>query len=129
MSNPVKNYMTVMPHSIRTDLSLGKAEEMMSKYSCHHLPVLEGGVIQGVLSARDVNKFKNLSGGLDLMVEDAMTPTPVIVKPTEDIFQVAMLMHEKKIGSVIVSGDENSSWGIFTSTDALGYFSDKNLQD
>ena len=125
MSVPVREFMTSMPHSIGKDLPISKAREMMSKYLCHHLPVLEGGRLVGILSNRDLQQMARVSASEDLSVEDVMTEDPVFVEPTEDVFQVAMLMHQKKIGSVIVSATTDSKWGIFTATDALAYFSQR----
>lgn len=125
MSTPVTNFMTSVPHTVGHDMNLKKAKELMLKYSCHHLPVLDGGKLVGVLSDRDIRLAEKMSKGEEVVVEDIMTDEPVVVPPTEDVYQVAMLMHEKKIGSVIVSGSEQQPWGIFTATDALSYFSKK----
>ncbi len=123
MSVPVKNFMTSMPHSIGQDLPISKAKAMMAEFSCHHLPVLNGGHLVGVLSDRDLRQVEKVLQSRDVKVEEIMTDEPVIVQPDEDVFQVAMLMHQKKIGSVIVSATPSSKWGIFTATDALAYFS------
>lgn len=125
MSTPIKEMMTEMPHTVGNKASLQKARTMMSEYSCHHLPVLEGGKLVGILSSKDLNEVTLKE---DAIVEDIMTEEPVTVKPDKDVFQVAMLMHERKIGSVIVAATPYSPWGIFTSTDALNYLSDKQVK-
>ena len=124
MSTPIVEFMTEMPHTIGHDISISKAHQMMTDLSCHHLPVLDGGHLVGVLSDSDLRLISKLSDE-NIKVEDIMTDEPVVVKPDQDIFQVAMLMHEKNIGSVIVSAKEGSPWGIFTATDALSYFTKK----
>ena len=128
MSNAIKDHMTLMPHTIDHDKTVGDAKAMMIKHSCHHLPVLSGGALIGIISETDLKRVEKLDQNLKFKVEHVMTEAPEVVKPTEDIFQVAMLMYQKKIGSVIVSGSEDHPWGIFTSTDAIGYFSNKKNQ-
>lgn len=117
--------MTVMPHTIGHDISVEKAVDLMRQYSCHHIPVLDAGHLVGILSDRDIQTIQKVSQLDEFKAEDIMTEDPVVVLPDQDVFQVAMLMHEKKIGSVIVSATEDEPWGIFTSTDALAYFAKK----
>lgn len=125
MSQAVREVMTQMPHTIGHDMGIEKAKSMMNQYSCHHLPVLEGGRLVGIISDRDLRTVEKVKAKSAIKIEDIMTDEPVVVKPVDDIFQVAMLMHEKKIGSVVVSASEGQPWGIFTSTDALAFLSKK----
>ena len=126
MSVPVEKFMTHMPHTIGHDITIDKARAMMGEFSCHHLPVLDAGKLVGVISDRDLRTVEKLPKSGEVKVEDIMTDEPVVVEPSQDIFQVAMLMHQKKIGSVIVSASDSTAWGIFTATDALAYFSENN---
>lgn len=125
MSKPIKDFMTVMPHTIGHDMTATMAREMMQKHSCHHLPVLDGGHLVGVISDRDLQVISKLSDGNTARIEDIMTEEPIVIDGDMDVFQAAMLMHEKKIGSVIISANENHPWGIFTATDALNYLANK----
>jgi acetoin utilization protein AcuB len=117
--------MTLMPHTIDHDKTVGDAKALMIKHSCHHLPVLNGGALIGIISETDLKRVERLDNNLKFKIEHVMTEEPHVVKPSEDVFQVAMLMYQKKIGSVIVSSGDDHPWGIFTSTDAIGYFSKK----
>lgn len=125
MSIPVSEFMTAMPHSIGEDIELTKAKEMMDQYSCHHLPVLKGGHLVGIISDRDVRAAENANPDGEMTIGQIMSDEPVVVQPEQDVYQVAILMHQKKIGSVIVSATDKSPWGIFTATDALRYFTEK----
>jgi len=128
LSDSIQNYMTAVPHTVGHDMPLEKAKEMMRQQLCHHLPVLNGGKLVGVVSDTDLRAAEKFSKKTDWLVENIMTDEPVVVSSTEDVFQVAMLMHQKKIGSVIVSGTPDSPWGIFTATDALRFFTQKRSQ-
>lgn len=46
----VQSYMTRHPHSVRVGETLQTAEALLQKYNCHHLPVLDGGRLVGVVS-------------------------------------------------------------------------------
>lgn len=126
MSQPVRQYMTTMPHTIGSDISISTAVKMMREYKCHHLPVLDGGHLVGVISDKDLKMASGIRGSDETKVQDIMTDEPVVVEGQMDVFQVAMLMHQKKIGSVIVAADKTHPWGIFTATDALAFLAKKS---
>jgi acetoin utilization protein AcuB len=123
MSQPIRKFMTPMPHTVRVDIDADKARTMMTSYRCHHLPVLDGGRLVGVLSDKDLRTIANIKGAGETPVGDLMTDEPVVIDGETDVFQAAMLMHQKKIGSVIISANAQHPWGIFTATDALAYLS------
>lgn len=124
MEKQVKDFMTSMPRSIRMDMNLKNAQDMMKEQACHHLPVLDSGVLLGIVSQTDLDRVKKLSGSESFLVEEIMTENPVTVEPDMDVLAVARLMRDKNIGSVIVAATQNQPWGIFTSTDALKFLSD-----
>jgi CBS domain-containing protein len=119
--HPVKNYMTELPHSVGRDISIAKAQEMMREYSCHHLPVLDGGKLVGVVSQRDLSLVTNSVERTDLTVEEVMTADPLIVEADSALSVVAKSMLEKQYGSAIVQAVPGGHWGIFTVSDALRF--------
>ncbi|MCB0394691.1 MAG: CBS domain-containing protein [Bdellovibrionales bacterium] len=119
MNQPVRNFMTKTPHSANVDVDVSTALKIMNQNNIRHLPVLEGGVIVGILSDRDLELVGLTSAGSQLKVRDLMNFDPYIVEPDLDIQVVAMGMLERKISSAIVKGTEDEPWGIFTVTDAL----------
>ncbi|MCB0377006.1 MAG: CBS domain-containing protein [Bdellovibrionales bacterium] len=125
MSIPVKEVMTAMPHTIGHDIAAAKAQAMMAEYNCHHLPVLDGGKLVGVISNRDLAIVAKIPNGEETPVEDLMTDEPIVVDPDTDIHEVVATMLKHKIHSVIVSAKEGHPWGICTSTNALQYFVDQ----
>lgn len=122
MHPPIRDLMTAMPHTIGHDMKVALAKKMMADHSCHHLPVLDGGRIVGIVTSTDVAKAeKLLPKSDDLPVEDIMVEDPVEVKGGEDTLEVIKLMRQKAIGSVIIAPSAEQKMGIFTSTDALHY--------
>jgi acetoin utilization protein AcuB len=120
----VGDYMTVEPHSVGLDQSLATAVRRMQELRARHLPVLESGVLRGIISERDIALAEAF--GLDpnqLSVEEAMTPEPYTVAPGTPLGRVARAMAEHKYGCAVVT-DGQQLLGIFTTTDALRALAD-----
>jgi acetoin utilization protein AcuB len=77
----ISKHMTEMPHTIGHDISVAKAKSMMSENNCHHLPVLDGGHLVGVVSSRDLSLVETIRGGGETPIEELMTEEPVVVDP------------------------------------------------
>jgi acetoin utilization protein AcuB len=116
----VEHFMTRHPHSIRAGESLATAEELMARFDCHHLPVLEGGQLVGILSDRDIRLVKKADHGVDLKkvtVESACVEDPHQVDIDTSVTTAAEVMAEKRIHSLLVM-EQGKLAGIFTATDA-----------
>ena len=117
---PIRRYMTESPACIASHRTLADAWSLMQTSHVRHLPVLEGGVVAGMISQRDLglleaNRPEKLS---DLTVEEAMSGEPYIVGPDAPLQSVIGTMHAHKIGSAIVV-DQGKVLGVFTTTDAI----------
>lgn len=118
MDIAVKKLMTPLPHAVGAQVSVKKAYEMMDKYECRHLPVLDDHELVGVVSMHDLKTVQKF-GNQELSVFDVMSDEPVVVEPTDLVGKVIETMLDKKINSVVVHGKADEPWGIFTSTDAM----------
>lgn len=119
MKSAVKNFMTPLPHTVGETIELKQAKQLMDQYDCHHLPVLNGGQIVGLLSSHDLGLILLTPKGRESRVKDFMSLSPFIVDPDQPIKEVATAMLEQHISSAVVRAKANEPWGIFTSTDAL----------
>lgn len=119
MKTAIKNLMTKLPHTIGKDLSLEKAKNTMRELRCHHLPVLDGGKLVGVISDRDLAFAANLNESDLLTVDQIMMEEPIVVAPSKDLAEVLQVMLKNRINSVIVSAEAPEPWGIFTTTDLI----------
>jgi acetoin utilization protein AcuB len=113
-------HMTPSPHTIGRDQSLAKAHELMRKFDIRHLPVLDGGVLVGIVSERDLRLVESVPGvdPCKALVEEAMTPEPYMASPDARLADVAREMVEHKYGCAVVM-ERGSVVGIFTTVDAL----------
>ncbi|HLU80116.1 MAG TPA: CBS domain-containing protein, partial [Burkholderiaceae bacterium] len=77
--------------------------------------------VTGVVSDRDVRLILGLSAAEKLQVQavDIMSPDPIEVPADTPLDDVAFLMADRKVGSVLVTDEAGRLIGIFTITDAL----------
>jgi acetoin utilization protein AcuB len=121
----IRNFMTESAHAIGCDQNLKFAHDRMQQFGIHQLPVLQGGVLVGVLSERDIALIRAVSPGQleTIMVEEAMAAEAYAVAPGDDLAQVVAHMLEHKYASAVVM-DHNKVVGFFTSIDALRLLSE-----
>jgi len=114
----VRELMTTELLTIEHNEKLQRADEMMRKGRVRHmLAVDEEGLLQGVLSQRDVfhgGLLKALGYGTrakeqaleSLRVKDAMTTEPVTTTPSTPLREAARVMATRKIGCLpVLDGD------------------------
>lgn len=116
----VRDYMTIMPHTIGADQSLAKAQKMMREHQIRHLPVLDGGQLVGVLSERDIRLVESLQNVNleEVGVSEAYTPEPYVTSSDAGLDEVCQMMVQHKYGCALVM-DDHKLTGIFTWIDAL----------
>ncbi len=114
----VAEVMTTGVKTVRPETSAVDAWELMRQQGIHHLVVIRGSAVVGVLSDRDAGGRKGGRLRAESRVEDLMTSTVVTVKPGDTIRRVANLMRGRTIGCVpVVQGQRLK--GIVTVTDLL----------
>ena len=115
----VYQYMTPSPHTVTPNTTVREALDTMATLGVRHLPVVEGGVLLGVLSDREVRAVALLPGGPDsLKAEQAMAREPYFVQVDASVREVAAHMAVEKLGAAVVM-DRGNVVGIFTTVDAL----------
>jgi acetoin utilization protein AcuB len=114
----VYRYMTPCPHTIHRDATLETARELMAKYQIRHLPVLDGGVLVGILSDRDLSVGERVGNPKVATVEDVMSGEPYLAVPSTLLSEVASEMAHRKFGAAIIV-DRGNVVGVFTAIDAL----------
>ncbi|MCA9678385.1 MAG: CBS domain-containing protein, partial [Myxococcales bacterium] len=94
--------------------SIGEARELMARRHIHHLVVVDGARVVGVVSDRDIGKARDTSR----TVRDLMVPDVVAARPTTTVRQAANLLRGRTIGCLPVF-DGDHLVGIVTTTDLL----------
>jgi acetoin utilization protein AcuB len=115
----VRDVMTAAPHAIGVEQTLAQAHRRMRELSVRHLPVIHGGRLRGVLSARDVALVKALDVELDdVRVEEALVGEPYTVSERTPLTRVARAMAAHKYDCAVVV-EHGQVKGIVTVSDAL----------
>lgn len=117
---PLKNFTTQNPITVTEDIAIDELIMLMEGAGIRHLPVVGQGKVIGIISDRDIRLFSGLSDPEKYQVcaGDIMSPNPLTLSSNTPLEDVALLMSDKKVGSVIVVED-GQFYGIFTATDAL----------
>lgn len=120
-SVPVDEFTTPDPITADEDMAIEDLRSLMEEHGIRHLPIVRGDTVVGVISNRDVRVVSGLTAAEKLQVRaaDIMAPDPVSVRAATPLDEVAYVMSEKKVGSVIVLDEDGQLLGIFTATDAL----------
>jgi acetoin utilization protein AcuB len=117
----VSNWMTREPAMVTEESSLGAALARMRKDEIHHLLVMEGDRLSGIVSNRDVRKLATEDPGASFLsqpVTRIMTENPITVTPDTGIAVAVRLLLELRIGALPVRQGQDIV-GIFTTADAL----------
>lgn len=115
----IQKFMTTTPHSVGKDQTLEHAHRLLRAEKIRHLPVLEGGVLIGMVTERDLALIEGFEA-IDpkkVTVEDAMSTEVYSVSPDAPLNEVVLEMAEKKYGSAVVV-QNHKVVGIFTTVDA-----------
>jgi acetoin utilization protein AcuB len=99
---------------------------LMQRHGIRHLPVMDGEDLTGVVTDRDLAMIESLlpEEWGQICVAEAMTPEPYSVEPEAPLWEVARHMAHQKFGCAVVTDDEGSVVGVFTTTDALRVLSE-----
>lgn len=122
----IQSLMTLCPHSVGLDQNIEVARKLMLQNGFHHLPVLEGGRLVGVISDRDIKFAIGWAGTKEVtyVVKDVFIPEPYVVEPTTKLEPVLRRMVQDQIGCTLVAVNKDRLVGIFTATDACRYLAD-----
>lgn len=122
---PIKSVMTQVPQTLSVGESIRTALGIMEVHEIHHLPVVDGTEVIGLVSQRDllnaVATADHASFGDDIPVEQACTIEKYAVDPDDPLDSVLDEMARRHIGSALVL-QSGQLLGIFTVTDACKIF-------
>jgi acetoin utilization protein AcuB len=117
---PVREHMTHLPVEIDRCETVAEAVRLMDDHQIHHLPIMTGSRLRGIVSQRDVLAARLRQGdALDEMPLESICSADVLtVSPVTPVDQVAERMLARRVGSAVVV-DGGYVVGIFTTADAL----------
>ncbi len=117
----VKNWMIRDLITIGPDASVRDAISLMHKHSIRHIPVVEGEVMEGLVTESNLRQYLLPAMVEDITIADVMIVNPITIDPNSSIDSAARLIHTYKIGGLPVM-EKRRLVGIITITDILGAF-------
>jgi CBS domain-containing protein len=117
----VADWMSKAPMAVVEDTPIRDAVSLMQGAEVRHLLVLDGPVLTGILSSRDLGRLVTRDLDSPLLagpVRSIMSEGPVSVAPETPLVTAARLLLEQRIGALPVRQGERIV-GIFTVPDAL----------
>lgn len=109
----VQYFMTPDPKVVSPDETVDAAWDRMASVQAHHLPVVEDGVLIGIISDRD------LRDDLDGLVRDVMTREPITVRPEDGLIEAGKVLLSNQINAVPVVDGNGILVGVLTTTNCL----------
>ena len=114
----VSEVMSTVVETVKASESAEKAYSRMREQEVHHLVVVDGGSVVGVISERDLGGRGGASLRRDRAVDDLMTSSVVTAKPDSTLREAAKLLRGRTIGCLPVL-DGHKLVGIITLSDVL----------
>ncbi len=131
---PLSDIMIREVITIQIDDKSSVVDTLMKLNPIHHLPVLEGKVLRGLISQRDL--YRNMLSGAFFDSEEEqhsfldnftdipsiMTRDPITLSPEQTLGEALHLVLEYRIGCLPLVNDRNEMQGIVTDSDLLRLF-------
>lgn len=124
----VSEVMTPNPECVESSLGLSEAAGKLFELDVRHLPVVDGGLLVGILSDRDFLEAKRdlqdtpLTGEFDgdtRQVHSIMRSDPYSVNADTELSELIDLMLEQKLSAVPVVDSQHAVVGIVSYIDIL----------
>ena len=106
-------------HHVPASTPLSAAREDMQDLGVRHVPVIEDGVVAGMLSDRDLRRANGDGAPPSTPVSHYMTGSVITVQPEERLSVAAARMAEHKVSALIVQSTGDRDIGLLTLTDVL----------
>ena len=135
-NDPISHIMTSEVATVQEGQPLSEVRHLMANEGIHHVPVLSGKKLKGLISLTDMMKLNLVISGADdrtidaiidqqFSVGDVMSDELTTLKEKDTVRQAADLLSEGNFHSVPVINGSSELAGIVTSSDLIKYLSDQ----
>ncbi|MEM9460770.1 MAG: CBS domain-containing protein [Myxococcota bacterium] len=132
----IKSIMATDVTTVNVTQPLSEVRRLMSEQQIHHVPVVSGSKLVGLLSATDMVRLSFSAYGADeravdamldheFSIEKVMNTELTTMRVSGTVREAAKQLREGKFHSLPVVSDEGELMGIVTSTDLIGYLYDQ----
>lgn len=120
----VRKFMSTSPVTVGPNTKRSEALSLMREKKIHHMPVIDGGRVVGLVTDGDLYAVEASADSTGLTVRSLMRPRPYTVSPEAPVDEVVRAMTGLGYGSAAVVVDSGRVVGMFTATDGLRAFAD-----
>lgn len=122
MNEYVRAVMTTDVITLTPENTLGDARRIMLEKHIHHLPIVEGKKLVGIISSWDIFKSgKSAAECENVPVTEIMVNKVAALDPDQHLGAVAEVLKEHLFHAVPIVNDDRELIGIVTSTDLIRY--------
>ncbi len=122
MNETVQSHMTKDVVTLNPDNTLGEARDIMLNKHIHHIPILEGKKLVGMVTSWDMFKLgKSAEEYSTMKVSEVMTRKVATLDPGQHLGAVADVLTRHLFHAVPIVNDDHELLGIVTSTDIIRY--------
>ena len=131
-NDPVKQIMSDQAHAVQQGQPVSEAIKIVHEHGIHHVPVIDGKTLVGILSSTDLMKLSMGSQGIDsenawsyidsqYQLTEVMTREPQTLTESSVVRDAAEILSSGKYHSLPVVNADKHLIGIVTSTDLIRY--------
>jgi CBS domain-containing protein len=122
MNELVTSHMTKDVITLGPENTLGEAREILLRKHIHHLPIVEGRHLVGMLTSWDLFKLgKSADEYAGMKIKEIMTTKVATLGPDQHLGAVAEVLTVHLFHAVPIVNDHHELLGIVTSTDIVRY--------
>ena len=108
--------------TLNPDSTLGEARDIMLQKHIHHIPILDGKRLVGMVTSWDMFKLgKSAEEYGKMKVSEVMTKRVATLDPGQHLGAVADVLTRHLFHAVPIVNDDHELLGIVTSTDIIRY--------
>lgn len=131
-NDPISHLMTKEVETVQVGQKISEVRKLLAKNNFHHVPVLDGKQLVGILSTADVLKMSFEAYGSDPRTMDVILDKQFTIKQVmrkelttlhhkDTVRSAVELLVDGKFHSLPVIDDNRNLVGIVTSTDLIRY--------
>ncbi len=122
MNELVQSHMTKDVVTLNPDNTLGEVREILLSKHIHHIPIVEGKKLVGMVTSWDIFKLgKSVEEYQNMKVSEIMTRRVATLDPDQHLGAVADVLTRHLFHAVPIVNDDHELLGIVTSTDIIRY--------
>lgn len=124
MDAPLSQVMTRDVEAVGPGASLRTVRDLFAERDLHHVAVVDGERLVGLVSSNDLLRLGDAGTGGRLSARDVMQARPVTVREDVSVGEAAALLSEGAFHGLPVVDAQGRLRGIVTSTDLIRFFAD-----